>query len=594
MNISVRCIFDILQLYRQQFANKKNVFTHKVDGKWNSFSAVEFTETCTQLAKGLQKIGVCQNENIATILNNKPEWIFFDMAIMMNGAIHVPIYPHISSAHYQLIFREAAIKYVIIENLEIFEKLKKCFPEKWKELIIVLLDGASQESNVYSYFKILQLGRESDTPLQNLDFISEDDVATIIYTSGTTGNPKGVMLTHKNIISNFTTLAPLSGLDKNYCALSILPLCHVYERTMTYMYLCLGLSIAFAESLNTISQNLLECKPHIFCAVPRVIEKMYAQIIVKGRNLKGMKKILFLWALNLGRKYKIQPFYNYWYRLQLTLARQIVFYKWKKLLGGNLKYIVSGSAALQPHLARIFGAAGITILEGYGLTEAAPVVATSTVKPLQIEIGTVGKILPNVQVKLADDGEILCKGPNIMAGYYKHVKLTASVFDEEGWLHTGDIGSFTSTGYLKITDRKKEMFKNSLGKYVAPQVLENKFKESPFIEHIMVIGENRRFAAAIIVPAFSYLQSWCNSKNITYQSNAQIITNPLVTERIQREVEHYNSFFDKSEQIKKFELLPCDWTIESGELSPTLKLRRKYIMQKYFRIINRIYSSGAK
>lgn len=594
MNISLKRIFDLLHLYHHQFANKKNVLAHKADGEWMTYNAYELTETCIHLAKGLQKIGICQNENIATILNNKPEWIFFDMAIMMNGAIHIPIYPYISAAHYQLIFREAAIKYVIIENLEIFEKLKNCFPEKWKELFIVSLDGTSQEPNVYNYSKILQLGQKSDAPLHNLDFISEDDVATIIYTSGTTGNPKGVMLTHKNIISNFTTLAPLSGLDKTYYALSILPLCHVYERTMTYMYLFLGISISFAENFNTIPQNLMERKPHIFCAVPRVIEKMYAQILLKGRNLKGIKKILFLWALNLGRKYQIHPFFNYWYRLQLMLARLIVFKEWKKLLGGNLKYMVSGSAALQPHLARIFGAAGITILEGYGLTEAAPVIATATIKPRQIEIGTVGKILPNVQVKLADDGEILCKGPNIMAGYYKHVKLTASVFDEDGWLHTGDIGSFTPTGYLKITDRKKEMFKNSLGKYVAPQVLENKFKESPFIEHIMVIGENRRFAAALIVPAFSYLQSWCNTKNISYQSNAQIITNPLVTERIQREVEHYNSFFDKSEQLKKFELLPCDWTIEGGELSPTLKLRRKYIMQKYFRMINRIYSSGVK
>ncbi|HWZ23035.1 MAG TPA: AMP-dependent synthetase/ligase, partial [Cytophagaceae bacterium] len=411
----------------------------------------------------------------------------------------------------------------------------------------------------------------------------------LIYTSGTTGTPKGVMMTHTNIMSNYKACVPLMPVNNTHRALSFLPLCHIYERMLSYLYMSVGVSIYYAESMDTIGENLKEVKPHMFTTVPRLLEKVYDRIVAKGSEQTGLKKMLFFWALNLGLKYNIQGGNGFFYDIQLAIANKLIFSKWREALGGNIKAIVSGSAPLQPRLARVFWAAQIPVMEGYGLTETSPVITVNRCQPAENRIGTVGPLISGVEVKIAADGEILTKGPNVMKGYYKRPDLTKEAIDADGWFHTGDIGEFTEGIFLKITDRKKEMFKTSGGKYVAPQLIENKFKESKFIEQIMVVGDGQKFPGALIVPAFDVLRKWSAMKNIHYTDDAEMIKNSVIIERIQKEVNELNEHFAQYEKIKKFVLMPRLWTINDGELTPTLKVKRKIINTKNKDLIEGMY-----
>jgi len=419
--------------------------------------------------------------------------------------------------------------------------------------------------------------------------IKPDDLATIIYTSGTTGEPKGVMLSHNNIISNVVACTPLLPIDKQHRVLSFLPLNHVFERMLTYLYMSQGVSIYYAESMETIGENLKDVKPHLFSTVPRLLEKVYDKILAKGLDLHGIKKTLFFWALNMGLEYEYNGKNGWWYETKLKIANKLIFSKWREALGGNVITIVSGSAALQPRLARVFTAGNIHVLEGYGLTETSPVISVNRYEEYDRHFGTVGPIIDDIEVAIAQDGEILCKGPNIMLGYYKRQDLTDEVIDKEGWFHTGDIGTFIDEKYLKITDRKKEIFKTSGGKYVAPQLVENKLKESYFVEQLIVVGEYKKFVSALIMPAFDNLKEWCEKKGIKVSSHAEMVGHPTVIERYEKVMEKYNPNFNRVEQIKKFKLVADEWSVNSGELTPTLKLKRKIILEKYKEEIDKIY-----
>jgi long-chain acyl-CoA synthetase len=582
-------IFDLLDQYREQFPEKKDVLVHKVNGQWENISTDEYIKTSNQVSAALLALGIRKGDRIATILNNSPYWNFLDMGLLQIGAVQVPIYPTISEENYGHIFDETEVRLIFITNLDIYEKIKR------------VVDDISSLQGIYSIEKIeglknwsefISLGTADDYTLleQTKKEILHSDLATIIYTSGTTGKSKGVMLSHLNFISNFLTLSEIIRDNMVATAMSFLPLCHVYERVLNYMYQNVGISVYYAESIEKIGDNLREVHPELFCAVPRVIEKSFNRIMAKGRDLKGIKRMLFFWAVNLGNHFELDHANGWWYHFKLRIADKLVFSKWREALGGKLDIIVSGGATLQERLARIFWACGIRIMEGYGLTETSPVIAVSNFKPGGVRFGTVGYALPGLQVRIADDGEILCKGPNVMLGYYKHPELTTQVIDDGGWFHTGDIGTFVDGKYLKITDRKKEIFKTSGGKYIAPQVLENKFKESPFIENIMVIGENRHFTSAIITPNFEHLRSWCRVKGLPYTTDGDAIANERIVARIQRAVDEINVRLDKIEQIKKFELLDKSWTVEEGDLSPTLKLRRNVLELKYKDIIEEMYA----
>ncbi|HWY98772.1 MAG TPA: long-chain fatty acid--CoA ligase, partial [Bacteroidia bacterium] len=419
--------------------------------------------------------------------------------------------------------------------------------------------------------------------------VTPSDIATLIYTSGTTGTPKGVMLSHNNIVSNLIASHPFVPVSSTGKALSFLPLCHIYERMLNYLYQYSGISIYYAESIDTIGDNLREVKPNVFVAVPRVIEKIFDKITATGNKLTGIKKFLFFWAVGIGSQYEHYGANGWWYKMRLNIARKLVFSKWAAAVGGNLELVVSGGAALQPRLARIFWAAQIPILEGYGLTETSPVIAVNTLEPNSAHFGTVGPILPGVQVKIADDGEILCKGPNVMKGYYKRPDSTAEAIDAEGWFHTGDIGVMVDGRFLKITDRKKALLKTSGGKYIAPQPIENKMKESRYIEQIMVVGDGQKFAGALIVPKFAELEPWAKTQNITYSSKEELIQNRAVLELYRSVIDKYNLNFGHVEQVKKFELLVKEWNVADGETTPKLDLKRKVIMEKYKTSVDKIY-----
>jgi long-chain acyl-CoA synthetase len=521
-------------------------------------------------------------------LNNSPEWNFVDMGLLQIGAIQVPVYPTISKEHFRHIFRDAEVRLAIIANKAVFENIRDILEEN--NIRVFCLE---QTEAAESFDDLLEHGRQhpvEDKVKSISDSIDEEDVATLIYTSGTTGLPKGVMLTHKNLVSQFLAVTPISGLNHKHRALSFLPLCHVYERMLNYMYQNLGLSIYYAETIDNIGGSIRETKPHVFCAVPRVLEKTYDKIVAAGRDLKPVPKNIFFWALNLGKQYDPNKKGPLLYRLQLLLADFLVFRKWRKALGNELEIVVSGSASLQDHIARVFWAAGIKVLEGYGLTETSPVIAVSTLEPDGVKIGTVGPVLQGVEVKLAEDGEILARGPNVMKGYFKHPEWTAQMIDQDGWLKTGDIGTIENDRFLKITDRKKEMIKTSGGKYIAPQVVENMLKSSPFIEQTIVVGESRNYAAALIVPDYHHLESWCRVKKIDYQGPQKAIETERIVKRIREEIVKINYELGKTEKIKRFVLLAEPFSIEDQTLSPTLKLRRNQIVRNYTDIINKMYS----
>jgi long-chain acyl-CoA synthetase len=584
-------IFDIIYLQKQKFP-KPDALASKVNGEWKLISTDEFINTAEKVACGFMAMGLAKGDIIATICtNNRYEWNFIDLAVSQLGIIHVPIYPTISDGDYKFIFNNAEVKYVFVSDEGLYKRVKAIMSECPSVKSIYTFN---EVAGANSWKEILQAG-EKNFNKDKLEEIKKTikplDLATMIYTSGTTGTPKGVMLSHNNITSNVIAAEDLIPVDYSGRALSFLPLCHVYERMLNYLYQYMGISIYYAESIDTIGDNLKEVKPHIFVAVPRVIEKIYDKILAAGNQLRGIKKKLFFWSIDLGSKYELDHANGFLYDLKLSIARKLVFSKWKAAVGGNLKTVVSGSAPIQPRLIRIFWAAGIPLLEGYGLTESSPVISVNTLKPGGAHFGTVGPMLKDVQVKIAEDGEILCKGPNVMMGYYKRPDLTAETITD-GWLHTGDIGTIIDGKFLKITDRKKELLKTSGGKYIAPQPIENKMKESPFIEQIMVIGDGQKFAAALIVPKFHFIEAWCKEKGITFSSRNELIQNKAVLDLYRTEIDKYNVNFGHIEQIKRFELVTDEWSTGSGELTPTLKLKRKIIMEKYASLIQKIYHSN--
>lgn len=588
-------LFDFPYFQLEKYPQKKALNT-KYNGKWEATSTQEYLDKANAISRALIQMGVKPNDKVALIsTNNRTEWNICDIGIMQTGAQDVPIYPTITEEEYEYVLNHSESMYCFVSDKEVYDKvmaIKKNVPSL-KE--IYTFDDVAGAKN---WNEVLEMGK-STTEQEELDkrmaAIDENDIATLIYTSGTTGKPKGVMLSHKNIASNAKASTERLPIEPGKSsALSFLPLCHVYERMLLYMYQYCGMEIHYAESLETISENLKEVKPEVMTAVPRLLEKVYDKIYAKGAELTGIKKMLFFWAVNLGLKYEPYGQNGWWYETKLKLANKLIFSKWREALGGNLKAIASGSAPLQPRLARVFNAAQIPVMEGYGLTETSPVVSVNDMRNHGFKIGTVGKPLRETEVKIASDGEILVKGPQVMCGYYKNQEQTDEVL-KNGFFHTGDIGEIDSEGFLKITDRKKEIFKTSGGKYIAPQLIENVMKQSRFIEQMMVIGEGEKMPAALIQPDFEFLKEWGNKKGRSIPTDPkEMVKNKTVIKRIQKEVDFYNERFGKWEKIKRFELTPEVWSIDAGHLTPTLKMKRKVIKEMYIDLYETIYGPSQK
>jgi len=584
-------LFDF-PYYQLEKNNLPNCLVTKYDGQWISTSTQEYLNKANAISRALIRLGIQKNDKIAIISSsNRTEWNVMDIGSLQVGAQTVPIYPTIAAEDYEYILNHSESKYCFVSDDVVYEKLMAvkqniplleevyCFNEiggckNWKELLELGADQSNQ-----------------DVVEDRKNNVKPEELATIIYTSGTTGKPKGVMLSHNNIVSNVLDSSPRIPFNEGTSvALSFLPICHIFERVILYIYQYYSVSIYFAESIEKLSDNIKEVKPTVFSVVPRLLEKVYDKIIAKGEDLTGIKKKLFFWAIDLGLRYEPYGANGWWYEFQLNIARKLIFSKWKEGLGGNLNVMVSGSAALQHRLIRVFAAAGMPVMEGYGLTETSPVIAVNDQRNYGFKVGTVGRMINNVEVKIAADGEILCKGPNVMMGYYKDQKLTDEVI-VDGFFHTGDIGEVDANGFLKITDRKKEMFKTSGGKYIAPQLIENAMKQSLFIEQIMVIGDGEKMPGAFIQPSFDFIKEWAKRKNINVGiTNAEIASNPDVIARIEKEVEKFNEKFGNWEKIKRFELTPDIWSIDGGHLTPTLKLKRKIVMEKYKDLYQKIYS----
>lgn len=582
-------LFDFPYYQLEKF-NLSDALNVKKDGKWVATSTQEYIDKANAISRGLLRLGVQPNDKIAIIsMTNRTEWNICDIGILQTGAQNVPIYPTISEEDYAYVLNHSESKYCFVSCSEVKSKVEAIRDKVPSLLEVYAFDELSDCKN---WNEVLELGADTSNQgeLDEIkDNVKEGDLATLIYTSGTTGRPKGVMLSHKNIVSNALASAlRLPVGKKDVRALSFLPVCHIYERMLMYLYQYKGVSIYFAESLETISDNLKEVKPQVMTAVPRLLEKVYDKIIAKGADLTGIKKKLFFWAVDLGLQYEPYGQNGWWYEKKLGLARKLIFSKWKEGLGGNLELIASGSAALQPRLARIFNAAEMGIMEGYGLTETSPVCSVNDMRDGGFRIGTVGRLLPGVDVTIAKDGEILVQGPNVMMGYYKDQKQTDEVI-KDGYFHTGDIGHIDEDGFLKITDRKKEMFKTSGGKYVAPQLLENRFKQSTFIEQIMIIGEGQKMPAALIQPNFEFLEDWAKDNDISYTDVSDLISKEVVISQYQEEVNEANETFAKWEKVKAFRLCPDAWSVESGHLTPTMKMKRKIIKQKYIALHDDIY-----
>lgn len=586
--MDVRRTFDILP---QQLATspKKDVFAAKLNGQWVPKSTQQVQDEANLVSLGLVALGLQHGDKVAIISMNRPEWMLADFGIAQIGAVSVPMYPSITVEDYKYIFADASVCAVFVADQKLYNKVQEA--TAGLDLPADHVFTFDKIAGARHFDELLALGRQGQPaalePLKAA--VQPDDLLTIIYTSGTTGRPKGVMLTHDNILSNCRNSQRFVPVTKDDKALSFLPLCHIFERMVTYLYMLNGVSIYYAESMDVIADNLREVRPQIFTTVPRLLEKVYDKIVAKGHEQEGIKKSLFFWALDLGLKYDTQQDQGFLYNTQLALANKLIFNKWRDALGGNLRCIVSGGGALQPRLARVFWAAGIRVMEGYGLTETSPVIAVGGFDPENNLIGTVGPLIDNMEVKIAADGEILTKSASVMKGYYNQPTLTAEVFDQEGWFHTGDIGELVNGRFLKITDRKKEMFKTSGGKYIAPQVLEGKLKEDPLIEQAMVVGADQKFPSALIIPSFPDLKSWCKRNGIADAPNEQLIKNEKVVDLYEGLVKKYNQSFAQWEQVKRLALLPELWTIESGEMTPTLKVKRKVITEKHKSVIEGLY-----
>ena len=593
MTMQIKRLFDFPYYQLEKFPRPDALVT-KINGNWTKTSTQSFVDQACEISRGLLKLGVEKDDKIAIISsNNRTEWNIMDIGIMQTGAQDVPIYPTISEEDYAYVMNHSESKYVFVSDQEVYDKvmsIKKDVPSLKEVYSFDTIEGCKNWEEV----KKLGVDKDNQEALESImSNISEDDLATLIYTSGTTGRPKGVMLSHKNIASNAINSETRLPIDLGRSrSLSFLPVCHIYERMLQYLYIYTGTGIYFAESLETISDNLKEVQPEVMSAVPRLLEKVYDKIIAKGADLTGVKKKLFFWAVELGLEWQPYQQNGWWYEKKLGVAKKVIFAKWQEALGGNLKAIASGSAALQPRLARVFNAAGVPVMEGYGLTETSPVISVNDMRNGGFKIGTVGKMLPDTDVQIAEDGEIIINGPQRMLGYYKDPVKTAEAIDEKGYFHTGDIGEIDSEGFLKITDRKKEMFKTSGGKYVAPQIIENTMKQSRFIEQIMVIGEGEKMPAAFIQPNFEFLTDWADRKELKYKDWADLCSQERVIKRYQREINEHNEKFGKWERVKMFKLTPEEWTIEAEHLTPTMKLKRRNIKTHYQDLYDEIY--GAK
>ena len=584
--------FDFLEQLKEKFAFKTDILSQKKNGVWIKFSVENYYEIAHLLSYGFLALGLQPKDKVVTITNNRPEWNFIDMALGLANLVHVPVYPTLGTDDYTYIINHSDAKLIIIGNETIFGIVNPAIQTFDNKPIIYTINQIENQKNVEE-IKLLGINtRTIYSPIieENKKNIKGDDLCTIIYTSGTTGLPKGVMLSHRAITFNAMAHGNMQIVDHHHRMLSFLPLCHIYERSMNYSYQYLGVSIYYAESLSTIGADLKDGNVNGFCSVPRVLEMTFEKFRSAGKDLKGIKKKIYFWAFNAGQKFdnnKKSPLYL----LKYKIADKLIYSKWRTSLGGNELLIVSGGSSIQAKIVRLFTAAKMRVVEGYGLTETSPVIAVNRPKDNLVLIGTVGKLIDGIEMKLADDGEILTKGVCLMMGYYKDPEYTKQVIDEQGWFHTGDIGEFTKDGYLRITDRKKDIFKLSSGKYIAPQLLENKLKESPFIDNAMIIGENQKFVSALISPNFNYLHFWGSKHKLHYRDNDELVENTLTIQRIKKEIDCINQKLAPHEQVKRFRIIHEEWGTSTGELSPTLKLKRTNMLKKYEKTINEIFGS---
>jgi len=584
MAAEITRVFDLLKYSLEE--PKQEFISGKINGKWINYSTDAFCDAVDNLSRGLIKQGLTKGSRVAVMSHNRPEWNIVDFAVIQISAYQVPLYPTLAAHDIQFILKDAEVSVVFVADQILYEKIKPCVLEVNPDIKIY---SFSEVKGVDDWKVLTDLGKTAvDINLDEYrEKVEPEDILTLIYTSGTTGTPKGVMLTHNNLVSNFLNslaIIPKGG-DKG---LSFLPLSHIFERMIIYLYLYNRTAVYYAESMDTIVADIQYVKPNLFSTVPRLLEKVYDKIMEKGKSLTGVKKRIFYWSVALAEQYTIDA--GAWYNFKLSIARKLVFKKWQEALGGKIVVIVSGGAALNPRLARIFWAAGIPVIEGYGLTETSPVITVNRFGGTMF--GTVGEVITGVEVKIAQDGEVLTRGHHIMKGYYKRPDLTAEAIDQDGWFHTGDIGELIDGRFLKITDRKKEMFKTAGGKYIAPQILENKYKESIFIEQIMVLGENRKFPSALVIPNFETLKNWAAKKGIAYTTNEELIKNDQVLAKYAEVIEALGVSFGKWEQLKRFALLPKEWSIDGGELTPKLSFKRKVITEKNIDIIEKIYKDA--
>lgn len=581
-------LFDIIA-HQIEHSPQETSLAYKKNGHWISLSSQEVSDQAHLLSAGLLQKGFVPGDRIAIVSStNRPEWNIIDLGVLQIGCIDVPIYPTITEKEYEFVLNDSGCRLAFVSDNALYSKLTSIQSSCPNLEAVYMMD---EETGIPHWKGLMTddipAAYERVKPYK--DKVDNESLATLIYTSGTTGVPKGVMLSHKNIVSNVLGSALRLPIETGAKALSFLPLCHIFERMLIYLYALKGVQIFYAESLDTIGDNMKEVKPQIFSAVPRLLEKVYGKIMAKGDDLTGIKRVLFFWAVKLAKNYEYYGKNGALYELKLKIARKLIFSKWKEALGGEVQLAASGSAALSPQLARIFTAAGIPVMEGYGLTETSPVISVNEIENDGFRFGTTGRPIDKVEVKIAEDGEILARGPNIMMGYYKRPEITAEVIDSEGWFHTGDIGELEEGQYLKITDRKKEIFKTSGGKYIAPQIMENVFKQNKYIEQIIVLGENKKHPSALIVPNFENLKDYCAEGNMSFKSIKDTLADERINSLYHREIEKCNAEFNRWEKVKKFELIDREFSIDGGELTPTMKLKRKAIFEKYKDLIEALY-----